>query len=210
MGSADLTSDRDHKEVRGLLPWYVTGRLDTSERLRVAEHLTGCAACRDDLASERALGAVVASSPFEVDAGWERLQRQISRPRSKRQALPRRVVPLHIGARWRGGVAVAIAAQLVLLVAAALVLTPRHDRSPAYHVLGTPRPAAAGNVILMMAPGASTATMSGLVVASGGRVVDGPTAAGAFVLAVPAAQRPQALMELKASRDVILAEPIDP
>jgi len=44
----------------------------------------------------------------------------------------------------------------------------------------------------------------------GARIVDGPTAADAYVLQVPAAQRTQALAQLRSRNTIVLAEPVDP
>ena len=39
-----------HREVALLLPWYVNGALDGSERLRVERHVHSCILCRRELA----------------------------------------------------------------------------------------------------------------------------------------------------------------
>lgn len=40
----------EHTQIADLLPLYVSGALDGDQRQAVEQHLTGCAACRDDLA----------------------------------------------------------------------------------------------------------------------------------------------------------------
>lgn len=42
-----------HRELREMLGYYVTGRLDESDRLRVEAHLDGCPACRAEVAELR-------------------------------------------------------------------------------------------------------------------------------------------------------------
>ena len=50
--------------------------------------------------------------------------------------------------------------------------------------------------------------MRRILQASGARVVDGPTATDAYLLAVPAAQAAPALARLRAERAVTLAQPL--
>ena len=47
-----------------------------------------------------------------------------------------------------------------------------------------------------------------IVQATGGRVVDGPTASNAYVLQVPVGQREQILARLRAEPSVVLAQPL--
>ena len=52
---------RCEEEAARLLPWYVAGRLDAADAERVTRHLERCAICRDDLAHERTLRALLKS-----------------------------------------------------------------------------------------------------------------------------------------------------
>ena len=45
--------EQPHDEAEELLPWYVTGQLDATERERVEAHLADCASCRDEFVLER-------------------------------------------------------------------------------------------------------------------------------------------------------------
>jgi Putative zinc-finger len=51
------------RDVRQLLGVYVVGAIDPAERAEVDEHLTGCQACRDELASLAGLPAMLSRVP---------------------------------------------------------------------------------------------------------------------------------------------------
>jgi hypothetical protein len=52
--------------------------------------------------------------------------------------------------------------------------------------------------------------MSQALQAAGARLIDGPTAADAYVLHIAPAERNRALAMLRARKDVMLAQPLDP
>ncbi len=192
-----------HREVQDLLPWYVTGKLEAAEREAVEAHLNVCAECREELAFQRELDVEIARLPLEVEQSWARMRRRIGEP----------------GRRAFGGGAVAIAANwrtsapwlltgLVTLTAAWLLIVGQPSR---YHALGAaPPPAAAGNVAVIFRPETPEAQLRAALRSTHGRLVDGPTAADAYILAVPAAEREAALAGLRGRRDIVMAEPIDP
>lgn len=72
-----------------------------------------------------------------------------------------------------------------------------------------PRPAPRGDVIVVFRPDAQAQDLTRALRDSGARLVDGPTAADAYVLAVAPADRAAALAKLKADDDIVMAEPID-
>ncbi len=212
--------DDDHLEARSLLPWYLTGRLDGAEGALVEAHLAACAECRADLAFDRRLAAEVAALPIDVEQGWTRLRGKLaaSAPRRPRGASlvgrPRkdwRGAWRGVARGWRGApqLAWAVAAQaaLLLLIVGALAL-PRggHDR---YRTLGAARAAASGNALVMFRPDTPERDLRAALQASHARLVDGPTAAGAYVIAAPPAGRAAALAKLRARADIVMAEPID-
>ena len=118
----------------------------------------------------------------------------------------------------------AIAAPFVLVVAGlnlVLPLDPTPDSkapgakppsatTPAYHALGAARPQPAGDLIVIFQPQATSADLTRALRDSGARLVDGPTAADAYVLDVPLAERDAALARLRADSAISLAQPVDP
>jgi hypothetical protein len=196
--------DRHHK-VLELLPWYVTGKLEDEDRVLVETHLRDCAECQAELRLERRLAGAVAELPFDADQGWTGMRARILAQAEPRRPFRRLVRALATPERtgW------ALAAQFVLavvIVGLALQTVP----SPRYHALGAARRTAAGDAIVIFRPDANADALARAVRASGARIVDGPTAADAYVLDVPLSQRTAALARLRADAAVTLAEPIDP
>jgi len=201
----------DHLDIAELLPWYVTGRLETVELARVEAHLAGCAECRADVLFQRQLGAEIAALPTDIDQGWRSLRRRIeqeSRPFGligSGLAWIRRSFG-RVGRR-APGLGWALASVLVLAMSgAALVST---DRRPAYHALGATQPSPVGNVIVMFRPDTVEKSMRDMMTADRVRLVDGPTAAGAYILQAPADRRETILRKWRARSDILLAQPID-
>ncbi len=204
-----------HAEVHLLLPWYVTGQLDAVETAFVAEHLAECGACRADLVQERHLADAVARDTGETGDSWAAMAARLdatssvsvataAQRRRTRDPLraARRAVMRPRTLRW------VVAAQFVAVLAlGAQTLTQRSDGRPgAYHVLGDAGTTHSGNVLAMFRPEASEAAFRRALQASGARLVDGPTASGAYVLAVPG---DAALARLRRDADVTMAEPIE-
>jgi hypothetical protein len=61
MSDPNIRDERGHESVWLLLPWYANGTLEAAERRLVEEHLAGCAACREELASCNGLAAALRS-----------------------------------------------------------------------------------------------------------------------------------------------------
>ncbi len=207
-----------HAEVHLLLPWYVTGQLDAVETAFVAEHLAECGACRADLVQERHLADAVARDTGETGDSWAVMAARLDATSSVSvaTAAPRRRTrdPLRAARRavmrprtlrW------VVAAQFVAMLAlGAQTLTQRYDGRPgAYHVLGDAGATHSGNVLAMFRPETSEAAFRRALQASGARLVDGPTASGAYVLAVPGGLGGAALARLRRDADVTMAEPIE-
>ena len=206
-----------HKLTQKLLPWYANGTLDADETAAVEAHLEGCDECRAELESERALGAMIATVPSDVERGWSALRGRIESERPQHRSAPWR----RAGALWRrpipmGWAITAQAACLVLVAGAAVLAMPAGVASmaklpsqPLYRALGAPKTVTAGNLVVIFKPSTSEQELRGALRFSGARLVDGPTASDAYVLHVSDAERPVALKRLRADGHVVLAEPID-
>lgn len=200
-----------HGETQKLLPWYVVDRLDPADRMIVEAHLAECAECRADLAGERRVRDTVADIPIEpvmeTDSGWERLAASLAeRPAPVPAAdLPR--IELRRKRPARLGWFLAAQAAVVVLAVGALL---QHRPEPAtYHALGaTPAPHT-GNILVMFGPATRERDLRRALEASHARLVDGPTATGAYVLSAAPERRAAAVAILRAQSGVTLAEPID-
>lgn len=206
-----------HDEIRSLLPWYVTGRLDEAEHARVAAHVSACRECQADLEFERRLEVEVAVAPIDVEHGWTSMQRRMaSAPRSRLgRDLIARLGALP-GRLWRTGppwLSWALAAQAaLLLVAGALTVRTATPvaQTARYHALSSAPAATSGNVVVIFRPDTRESAMRRALVAADARLIDGPTAADAYVLHVPPSERTRALAALRARHEVVLAQPLDP
>src|SRR5258708_1566411 len=109
-----------HDEIRSLLPWYVTGRLASTEHARVAAHVSACRECQEDLEFERRLEVEVAIAPIDVEQGWASMQRRIAAAHSSQSGFIARFGEWpgrlwRVGPPWLGW---ALAAQAAVLVVA--------------------------------------------------------------------------------------------
>ena len=206
-----LHGDR-HLEIQALLPWYVIGRLDPDERGEVEAHLAECNECQAELKFDRQLDLAIASLPADVELGWAAMQQRLQ-ARTPREngwkALVARLKARDSGWRaappWLGW---AIAAQLALVLLAG-VLFLEFGAPARYQTLGAKPTGDAGNLVVIFRPDASEKAIRDTLRANGARLVDGPTAADAYVLSVPGDVRTQALSRLRGSASVVLAEPVD-
>ncbi len=197
-----------HRETQVSLPWYVMDQLDDAERAEVEAHLADCAACRHELEVERELAAQVVSLPLIADAGWAAVSRRmhgqthpgfIQRTGHALKGLFSQSNQL----RWL----VAVQLLALVVVGSAYVLTTRPAAE--YHALSDRPTYDAGNVIAIFRPDVSEQQFRATLIASNARVVDGPTASGAYVLRVPDGERAATLARLQQNKDVVLAQPID-
>jgi anti-sigma factor RsiW len=202
MSAQDQTTP--HDEAYMLLPWYATGQLDEADRGLVDAHLAGCAACRDALAVEQAMERRVAGLSLDTELGWRAMRRKLA----DRQTGPRHSVQAKIALRPRW-VGLALAAQVLLLITAIVAFAPIGPSAP-YHVLSATMPPARGNALVLFRPDAKAEDMMRALTAAGVRIVDGPTEAGAWIANVPADERTDRLVRLRAQPVVAMAEPIDP
>jgi hypothetical protein len=206
-----------HREVQGLLPWYLGGRLDAAEHDRVAEHLRVCAECQAEVRFQQRLGEEISQIPLDVERGWALMRQRIAEDAAPRRgswtprlrffgaggvgALAWRTAPA-----WGGWVTAS-----VLLVATVVVMKPLSPDG-AYHALSA-KPAAAaapGDILVVFKPDAPERDLRAAVEASGAHFVGGPTEADAYVLSVPLDNRARAIAALRAQAAVAMAEPIDP
>lgn len=184
-----------HEKAQMLLPWYGNGTLDYEDTLFFEAHLAECDECRADVVANRALRELYAEAP--VAARPARHPPVAGSP----QGLAGR-----LGARWGKAtqLALAAAAAVTLIV----VVTP-NQRDDQYRLLGSNDAAAQGNAIVLFSPDTAERDLRAALEQAGARLVDGPTASGAYVVQLPEQRRAAALAGLRALPQVVLAEPVD-
>ncbi len=201
-----------HEAVRTLLPWYVTGQLEAADQRRIDDHLTGCEGCRAELATERRLSSEVAKLSLDVERGWATVRRRVLQDRlaSTAKAWLRRPLRSYADRWWvkPTWIGFAMAAQLAVLLMTAGLLY-RSSQQDRYHVLSSGKDRVVGNVVVMFAPGTTERDLRHLLQVNHARLVDGPTAAGAYVLSIPASERAATLSKLQHQSAIVLAEAVD-
>jgi anti-sigma factor RsiW len=206
MAEPNPSKSQPHDEAEELLPWYATGRLDESDRVRVESHLSSCPDCREQLALERRLVQQFRETSPEVESGWSRLRARIESPLVVRPKQPS-VWEQFWAFVSRPGVAAVATAQLAFVVVAGGVLLSLSR--PVYHTLGSAAPPASANVIAMFRPEATVQDVDEALKSTGASIVDGPTDANAYLLHVPPQRRQAALARLQSDDQVQMAQPID-
>jgi hypothetical protein len=202
-----------HQEVQQLLAWYWTGALDEADQALVETHLGDCAECRAELGTEPALKSALASASPDAETSWDSLRmraRSASAPRRSRRpwVAAGRKLARPEGLKW------VVAAQFVGLVVLGMAAVPTAPTAPAarqgnYRALGDAPTGRTGNVLAMFRPDARVAEVRRSLEASGARLVDGPTPAGAYLLEVPGGQNGRELAALRSNPNVTMAEPIE-
>jgi anti-sigma factor RsiW len=212
-----------NSEEARLLPWFVTGRLDAADSARVEVHVASCVTCRDDLEHERALHGLLHRGerpvPLSASQGFQRLMARIDETERAMLEPP----PEASGrtpaspAREPGWIAAAVVVQALALALVGAALWRGADRSTdaRYRTL-TSSPAAptsdAAHLRVVFAPGTTAQELASMLAAIDARIVDGPSPAGAYALALSPDATDEAmatsLATLRADARVLFAEPI--
>lgn len=202
-----------HGEARDLLPWFVIGALDENETRVVEEHLRACAACRSELEWERQLRAAnnAPLSGRDVDRAFAALRARLPAP-------VRRVTPGERLRRWferkrpRPWLGWALAAQAAAIIGLGTALVAGRAPSDAphlYRALSRPVGAEPARLVVAFAPQTQIGDVRRVLLASGARIVDGPTAADAYILAVAPERLEAAVQQLRAENSVLLVASLD-
>jgi anti-sigma factor RsiW len=208
-----------HVAVQRLLPWYLTGRLETSEHDAVETHLAACPECRAELETERQWQLLQPGQGAQVDVedGWARMRARLGAgepaqapPVAPPRPLGRAGTPWRLGARSR---AWTVPAVLSAGLAAAIVFTLRPPPSsvPAagdFHALAAPAEQGA-TAVVRFRPDATEAQIRQGLKGSGARLVDGPTVSDAYVVRLPRDRYAAALDKLRKAPGVALVEALE-
>ena len=193
-----------HGRVQRLIPWFVNGSLDPRDEALVSAHCESCGECRADVAREKELREAISSMPSDADRGWTILRDKVLQrpPPSRRGMVPSLRRPIALGWALAGQLAVAAS------VAVAFVGLAPAEPEPGYHLLSSPDEAGGGNVIVVFSPETTEASLRRTLDLIDGRIVDGPTASGAYILRVAERDQAKAIAQLRAAAGIVLAEPL--
>ena len=206
-----------HAAVQRLLPWYLTGRLETPEHDAVEAHLAQCPECRAELETERQWQLLQPGHGAQVDVedGWARMRARLGGDivlPSTRAVPPRRHA--WMPPAWRAGArlparAWAVPGMLSVALAVAIGVTLRSPPALGdYHALAAP-PEAGATAVIRFRPDATEAQIRQGLKDSGARLVDGPTVSDAYVVRLPREHYAAALDKLRKAPGVTLVEALE-
>ena len=205
-----------HVATQRLLPWYLTGRLETAEHDAVETHLAQCPECRAELETERQWQLLQPGHGAQVDVedGWARMRARLGgdvapAPVVRAKAAPRRRGWLPPA--WQRVPARAWAAPALLSVGLAVAIGVTLRPVPAvgeFHALSAPAEAGA-TAVVRFRPDATEAQIRHSLKDSGARLVDGPTVSDSYVVRLPREHYVAALDKLRKEPGVALVEALE-
>lgn len=235
MNEPEMKAHCAHEEVALLLPWYINGALDGSERQRVEQHMRSCILCRRELAFESAALDLFRNDNAldqSASAGFEHLCTRIATaaPRSSAArhalSLPVRWLeklygmgagpdmrPLLIAVPLALGVVGIALTMLMAGTGADLTLTG--NATPGYETLSSERTVAnQDDIHVILNPGIDAGVIDELLKSLPAEVVDGPNDAGVYTLRLlhtaAAGERQAAIVSLRKRPEVVFAEAAQP
>lgn len=206
--TGEKNSGKDCTRAWEIMPWVLQATAPQEQGEWLMHHLAQCEACSTEFAQQSRLRSALAlptDIPVDMDAGFKRLLERIDAPEPA--ALAAR---LRSGNRWTKVLAAAVLVQAIGIG----VLGARlwSDEAPQYRTLSQPAVVEpAGAIRVAPVPSMTLANWNQLLRDFDLRVVDGPNTIGAFTV-VPKgspARSAHLLQELRASRSIRLAEPVD-
>lgn len=189
-----MAEDYSHADAWLMLPWLANGRLAGAERLRVEEHVRGCALCAREVALQRRLCEVLTEPErvtYAPGPSFRKLMDRIDgraarRPPEPRAARLRRFVATGAAA-WRPpGLAWAASVLLAIGFLGFGAITTYRWAQPRYVTYtAEPRPgpaAATSTAVLHIAfiPSISIGEMGDALNRAGARIIEGPDTTGIF------------------------------
>jgi hypothetical protein len=197
-----------HRAAEALMPWLLNGTLRPAERRRLEAHLRDCAVCRAELERQRSLFALystAASSEPAADgrAAFAHLSARLDAEAAAPARAPKPAWgwPLLAGLQF-----CAIAALAWAVWAVRPESVPGASQVAAYRGLGSSSAAADGDAIVLFVPDAPESELRHALQRAGARIVDGPTAAGAYVLRFDRGASDAVLDALRGERYVMRVE----
>lgn len=196
-----------HRGCQALMPWLLNGTLTPAERCKLDAHLRECASCRAELEAQRRITALyreATAAPSGAD-GSAALGRLALRLDAEAAPAPRRATPRfgwRLVAVLQFGVIAALAWTVWLLRPA---VEPA-DAPAMYRGLAAAPSHAGGDAIVFFAADASEIDVRRTLRRAGARIVDGPSAAGAYLLRFEQGTAGAALAALRSERIVVRVE----
>ncbi len=218
------TSDK-HRQCWDLLPWVANERISASDLKRIQSHLHDCAACQEELASQRRLRELIRADEPVVLAPQASLQKLLQRmdapedldstPGQPRKASGSTQPPAR-GPRVPRWLAIAASVQTLIIgiLLTGIWLQPQSLlTAPRFSTLTTPATVAHGPVIrVVFQEEVTVRELNEIVRALGARIVAGPNSAGVYTLKLADERQTAARVErlaaqLRQDGRVVFSEP---
>jgi hypothetical protein len=229
----------NHRSAWDLIPWLVNGTVAENDRADLQHHVQNCAACREEIETQRALlqgmrtRPQVESMPHgSLQKLWQRIDaQQFDGPAdaamhdtsatAATSAIPPTSV-IHPASAQRAArspralrwLAAAVVLQAVLLgiLATILLRGPQGQTDGAYRTVSTPAAVPGpASVRAVFSPDMTLGELQALLERAHLRIVNGPSPDGVYTLATASRtdDPKQALLTLRAHPGARFAEPID-
>lgn len=192
------------KDIHELLPFYVTGSLDSAENALVEKALKDDPSLEQEIKFLEKLRGEIKAQEFENspgELGLKRLQKAIAAEKLKNDPIARAKSKVTREQNW-GWRAVAIAACLLLMVQTAMNFSVWQGGD--LIAAGGPQIThAEGRIVnITLAPGAQEENIRTLLLAVDASIVDGPSALGVYKLSIPK-DFAAAVEKLKAHKNLV-------
>ena len=189
-----MTDACSHQDAWLSLPWLANGRLPGAERLRVEEHVRGCALCTREVALQRRLCDVLTEPERVTYAPAPSFRKLMDRIDGLTPVTPAQPSPAPLrsftarhSSAWRPPGLAWAASFLVLVGVAGLAATTYRWSQPRYSTYtATPAQNSTSVVHIAFLPSLSIAEVGDALRSAGARVIEGPDTTGIFGVA-PAA-----------------------
>lgn len=212
---------RECDAIGELIAWYVNGTLDAADCARVEAHTSACERCRITLAMEtrvaEAIRAPVDNVEHSPHAGWQKMlarldaEEEAAVPRPVRRAAARRKFNWPVAM----GIAVAVQAAAIVVLAIALVQGRQQAEAPRYRTLSNVDAtlAARGSLVrIAFDATVDESTARALAQRVEGRVLAGPSPENVYTFvfddADSASQIEDRVRALRREPHVLLVEPV--
>ncbi len=203
MSKQDHSVAMNHDAAWELLPWYVNGTLQASERALVDQHLRSCLLCHRELDEQQQLDELVRESEtvrISPRSSFDSLMRRIdsSATANTGPSVGFRVREL----AWLPAAAAILAVGVVLVV----LYSANPDRSGDFRTLSSETTILRSDspaLQMVFAQAATEEEIRNLLAGIGGRIVGGPSGAGVYTIELlDGAVQPETLKQLQADERV--------
>jgi hypothetical protein len=187
-----MENSAEHREVFGLIPWYINATLDEQVRRKVDAHIGACAVCSEDLAVQRRLFDAI-DSASTVDympmPSLRRLQARLDVLPAQEPApkVAAQVAYARGQSTWRTWMAASVAGAVVavgLLAADRWIEYETRGSAPNYRTVTNAAPRPRDEVIrAVFSPNITLVELQSILQEAQLKIISGPTEAGVYSLA---------------------------